>query len=221
MSDPSAFLNALLVAYKQEFDHEEPEGRAVDNVSPPFLTTLVGVLYWTDDDRGQLKALSRTYVEQLKRKNRLGLLEEFLARAHCSVDSYSIQAPVLRYVLFQHLVAANTQECLSLLLDIFFGEVLFEREVCWLVSIIKRKYADINQENWEKIKNLRYKLRKAVAKKLAKAIISLHLHFKAYAKQPSDCVRLVVVKNDEDGKGIRVIFTSDSAIESDNLKSRA
>ena len=220
MSDPSAYINALLVAYKHEFDHDQAASKPVDDFCPPFVTTLVGVLYWTAFDRGQPKALSRTYVDKLKSKNRLGLLEEFLTRAHCEQDPYGFQAPVLRYVLFQHILTTNTQECLSLLLDLLHGECLFEREICWLSTLITRKYREITQENWAKVKNLRYKLRKTAAKRLTKALISLHQHFKDFEKIPSDLVRLVIVKEDEDGRGIRVHFTSDTSLQSDTLHSR-
>ena len=220
MSDPSAFLNALLVAYKQSFDIDDPSSKGLIKVTPHYPSTLIAVLFWTDDDRPRIRTLCQAYVAQLRNKNRLGLLEEFIAKAHCSADQFGVLAPVLRHNLYQHLLATETQESLALLLDIIHEEWLYEREIVWLAKVIPRKHCVITQENWAKIKNLRYKLRQTAKPQLKKALNSLYWYFKGREKEPSEAIRLLVVHADEQGHGIRVSFTSDINVQSDTICAR-
>ena len=86
MSDPSAFLNALLAAYKLHYDDSDGTNLPINSLTPPFVTTLIGALFWTPDDKGAVTSVSRLYVEQLRTKNRLSLLQEYIQWTHCTTD---------------------------------------------------------------------------------------------------------------------------------------
>jgi hypothetical protein len=132
MSEPSRFVNNLLVLYKHHSEHQLSNEDRADRLSLEFKSTILSALFCPSFHEQRFGVIKKPLIPRLSKLNRLDLLTLYIENCHPSVTPNFLR-PVHQFVFFSYIFGTGTEECLHFVADLLIGELFYGREMLWLI----------------------------------------------------------------------------------------
>lgn len=195
MSEPSRYVNNLLVLYKHHLEPQLTHEDRLDHISFELKSTILSALFCPTYHDQRFKIIKKPLAERLSKLNRLDFLTLYIENCHPS-DPSSILPLIDRFVFFSYLFGVGTSECLHFITDLIVGEQFMNRELLWVLNNLTAKLPSpvpVDLSNaicsaCDKLKNLQFPAIKAAARRLkGNCLISVPNHLTE--NSPSDSNR--------------------------------